>query len=238
MKFTVAPYLLVALATGFITTAKAMEKSHSKMYEVAMPKKMAAHANGLGADIMKARSDHIKQLTRGGSATCDPVTGLVAGEFPCKNMDLVYFLTGEDLGSPYASNENPRIYATWVSDIWGWVDTKNGKEYALIGMWDGTSVVDVSNPNQPVVVCFIETTGGTLWKASTASTTSGETSRSSTMSCTLALKFPFMVSRRMILPPWRPSPVTVRESLSCPLIILLLSSALHTTLSLLPKLVK
>jgi choice-of-anchor B domain-containing protein len=87
---------------------------------------------------------------------------LIAGTFPCKNMNLSYYLTGQELGSPLAFEENPPIYSTWVSDIWGWVDPKNGKEYALVGMWDGTSVVDISNPSNPKVICFIETTGGVV----------------------------------------------------------------------------
>jgi hypothetical protein len=162
MKLTVSTSLLGALAMGAVTTVKAMEESQTKMYQVAMPKKMEAHSNGPSSDFMKVRSDRIKKLTRGGVVPCDPDTGLVAGEFPCKNMDLVYFLTGEELGSPYASVEDPAIYATWVSDIWGWVDPKNDKEYALIGMWDGTSVVDISNPQNPQVICFVETTRGTV----------------------------------------------------------------------------
>ena len=31
------------------------------------------------------------------------------------------------------------------SDIWGWVDS-NGNEFAIVGLNDGFSVVDVTNP--------------------------------------------------------------------------------------------
>ena len=31
------------------------------------------------------------------------------------------------------------------SDIWGWVDNSTNEEYALVGLNDGFSVVDVSN---------------------------------------------------------------------------------------------
>jgi choice-of-anchor B domain-containing protein len=143
--------------------AAAMEPSDSTMYKVIMPYKMAAHANGASAEFMKIASEKIKKLTRGnGEVQCDPETNLIAGTFPCKNMNLAYYLTGQELGSPYAFKENPLIYSTWVSDIWGWVDSKNGKEYALVGMWDGTSVVDISNPSNPEVICFIETTRGVV----------------------------------------------------------------------------
>jgi hypothetical protein len=84
-------------------------------------------------------------------ATCDPDTGLAGGQFACKNMDLVNYLTGEELGSPYASNPEPSVYQTWVSDIWGWVDPHHGREYALVGMWDGTSIDDITDPRNPEV---------------------------------------------------------------------------------------
>ena len=36
------------------------------------------------------------------------------------------------------------------NDIWGWVDPINGGEYALVGLNDGFSCVNVSNPANPV----------------------------------------------------------------------------------------
>jgi len=49
-----------------------------------------------------------------------------------------------------------------MSDIWGHVDA-TGKEYALVGTEDGTSIVDISNPAAPVEVFF---SGGatTIWR--------------------------------------------------------------------------
>ena len=40
------------------------------------------------------------------------------------------------------------------SDIWGWVDS-NGNEYALVGLNDGFSVVDVTNGTNPVEMFYI-----------------------------------------------------------------------------------
>ncbi len=40
------------------------------------------------------------------------------------------------------------------SDIWGWADP-NGNEYALVGLNDGFSVVDVTNPTNPVEMFYI-----------------------------------------------------------------------------------
>ncbi|NUN10202.1 MAG: choice-of-anchor B family protein [Ignavibacteriaceae bacterium] len=40
------------------------------------------------------------------------------------------------------------------SDIWGWVDPQ-GREYAIIGVYHGTSIIDVTNPAQPIQKAFI-----------------------------------------------------------------------------------
>ena len=41
------------------------------------------------------------------------------------------------------------------SDIWGWVDNSTNEEYALVGLNDGFSVVDVSNGTNPVERFYI-----------------------------------------------------------------------------------
>lgn len=46
-------------------------------------------------------------------------------------------------------------YNQKVNDVWGYVDN-TGKEYALVGGTTGASIVDVSNPNAPVSLFFIE----------------------------------------------------------------------------------
>jgi hypothetical protein len=107
--------ILGALGPVVLPGVAAMEESDSTMYKVLMPYKMAAHANAASAKSMKAQSDDLKTLTRGrgrGELECDPDTNLVAGKFPRKNINLAYYLTGQELGSPYASEENPLIYST------------------------------------------------------------------------------------------------------------------------------
>ncbi len=53
-------------------------------------------------------------------------------------------------------------YEVELSDIWGYTD-ENGKEYALVGLETGTSIVDISNPSTPEEV--IRVPGGvSLWK--------------------------------------------------------------------------
>lgn len=50
---------------------------------------------------------------------------------------------------------------TNLNDIWGYSD--NGKEYALVGTYDGLSIVDVTNPNNLVELNYIKTVNS-VWK--------------------------------------------------------------------------
>lgn len=54
-----------------------------------------------------------------------------------------------------------------LSNIWGWVDTADGKEYALVGAADGLSIVDVSVPSSPAEVIQIPVPPGSdscIWR--------------------------------------------------------------------------
>lgn len=49
-----------------------------------------------------------------------------------------------------------------LSDIWGYVDG-NGNEYAIVGLENGTSIVDVTNPTAPAEV-FYSPGANTIWR--------------------------------------------------------------------------
>lgn len=53
-------------------------------------------------------------------------------------------------------------YDEELSDVWGYVD-ETGKEYALVGLYNGFSVVDVTNPQNPVEVYF-EPGPNSIWR--------------------------------------------------------------------------
>lgn len=70
------------------------------------------------------------------------------GDYPCNNIDLVGWVSPDDLmGEPLSQND-PLI----LNDIWGWTDPAIGKEYALVGLNDGVTFVDLSTPSEPVVI--------------------------------------------------------------------------------------
>jgi choice-of-anchor B domain-containing protein len=84
------------------------------------------------------------------AASC---SGGFAAEYPCRGID---FMSRVPLSS---FNGNP----TSASNLWGYVDLDNNREYAIIGLRNGTGVVDVTDPANPVVV---ETIVGvsSLWR--------------------------------------------------------------------------
>ena len=60
----------------------------------------------------------------------------------------------ELIGTNNTANE-VLIGASTYNDIWGYTAI-NGKEYALVGTWDGTQIIDIStDPNNPITVGYI-----------------------------------------------------------------------------------
>ncbi|MCA9739239.1 MAG: choice-of-anchor B family protein, partial [Gemmatimonadetes bacterium] len=93
--------------------------------------------------------------------TGEPIDCTAQGEaagFGCQDVDLVSFLPVSELGGERG---------IMVSDIWGWTDPESGKEYAILGRFDGTSFVDVSDPARPVYLGNLPLTEGAtknLWR--------------------------------------------------------------------------
>lgn len=76
-----------------------------------------------------------------------------AGPYPCENVDLLSYMPLSEFGSQSGN------------DIWGWTDPKNNKEYALMGLDDGTGFVDISNPRKPVYLGKLPTqTDPSIWR--------------------------------------------------------------------------
>jgi choice-of-anchor B domain-containing protein len=65
-----------------------------------------------------------------------------AGSFPCHNIDFLAQVQLAELPSQPVS----------ASNLWGFVDLDDGREYAVLGHRNGTTVVDVSDPDTPVIV--------------------------------------------------------------------------------------
>jgi len=76
----------------------------------------------------------------GGAVEC--VDGR-AGIFECDNVDLIAFLPIQAIGGGRGVTTN---------DIWGWTDPQSDRDYAIVGMRDGTAFVDITDPYVPVFV--------------------------------------------------------------------------------------
>jgi len=77
----------------------------------------------------------------------------MAGVYPCDGFDLLSEFTVEDLDS------------TRGNDSWGWTDPDDGKEYAIIGLNNGTAFIDISDPVNPIFLGKLPThTGNSTWR--------------------------------------------------------------------------
>ncbi|HEY1011190.1 MAG TPA: choice-of-anchor B family protein [Herpetosiphonaceae bacterium] len=83
--------------------------------------------------------------------TC--VNGM-AGLYPCKGIDLMAHVPLAQLG----------VGNTEASNIWGFVDKNDNREYAVIGLDRGTAVVEVTNPEAPRVVGTVAATNTSSWR--------------------------------------------------------------------------
>ncbi len=74
-----------------------------------------------------------------------------AGGFGCRNVDVLSFMPLSDIGARRGVTTN---------DVWGWTDPETHREYALIGMTDATSFIDVTDPSNPVYLGKLDKTEG------------------------------------------------------------------------------
>ncbi|WP_109302095.1 choice-of-anchor B family protein [Aquimarina sp. AU474] len=82
-----------------------------------------------------------------------PCQNGLAGSYPCNDYDLMSTITLSQMNAG-AGN-----------DSWGWTDPQNGKEYALIGLNNGTAFIDISNPTNPVYLGKLPTaTSNSSWR--------------------------------------------------------------------------
>jgi len=85
-----------------------------------------------------------------GPETC---TAGMAGNHSCDGISLRKRVSLADMGGRSGN------------DLWGWVDPVSGKEYALMGLDNGVSFVDVSDPDRPIIVGRLPTaTFPSIWR--------------------------------------------------------------------------
>jgi choice-of-anchor B domain-containing protein len=82
-----------------------------------------------------------------------PCVNGMAGQYPCEGIDMQSHI-GLNALNANAGN-----------DSWGWTDPDSGKEYALMGLDNGTAFIDISDPVNPVYLGKLPThTGSSSWR--------------------------------------------------------------------------
>ncbi|MGC1515843.1 MAG: choice-of-anchor B family protein [Maribacter sp.] len=82
-----------------------------------------------------------------------PCVNGMAGEYPCNGFDLLGRVSLLTMGAGSAN------------DIWGWTDASTGKEYALMGLDNGTAFIDISNATAPLYLGKLPTaTTASSWR--------------------------------------------------------------------------
>ncbi len=92
--------------------------------------------SGIATTVLSAQS--ISRV--GKSFSCN--NGTAVG-FACNSADLLSVLTPADMGASAGIELN---------DLWGWTDESTGREFAIVGRYDGTAFVEVTDPLNPVYV--------------------------------------------------------------------------------------
>ena len=74
--------------------------------------------------------------------------------YNCSNVDLMSHVPLDAMGALETGN-----------DVWGWTDPETGREYALMGLDNGTFFVDVTSPETPLLMGTLPTaTTPRLWR--------------------------------------------------------------------------
>ncbi|MFW6089464.1 MAG: choice-of-anchor B family protein, partial [Gemmatimonadota bacterium] len=101
---------------------------------------------------------HEAELFTEVTSAYEPITGdkidCTDGEasaFPCSNVDMLSFLPVDAVGGGRGVETN---------DVWGWTDPETNREYALIGLTDATSFVDLTDPSNPIYLGKLDRTPG------------------------------------------------------------------------------
>lgn len=92
-------------------------------------------------------------LTPTDNTNTNTCTNGFAASFPCNDYDLMSRVTLNDMS------------ATSGNDSWGWTDPTTNKEYALMGLNNGTAFIDISDAANPIYLGKLPTaTSSSSWR--------------------------------------------------------------------------
>ncbi len=117
-----AEYRETLVARGFQVIAD------QKSLDTALTREIAA----LQSELKELRSSHAQK----------PCINNQSGIFSCASVNLLSHVAFQDM----------QLNASSAIDIWGFVDLNTQREYALIGLNNGTAVFDVTDPRRPIEI--------------------------------------------------------------------------------------
>ena len=104
--------------------------------------KWAADRAAAAAGVIDTSPAPALQATQASSAAC--LQGFAA-QFPCRNVDFQSQIAlGQFSSTP-----------TSAANVWGFADLNDNREYGIIGLRNGTAIVDVTDPAHPREVATI-----------------------------------------------------------------------------------
>jgi choice-of-anchor B domain-containing protein len=104
-------------------------------------------------------NDGIGDLCDAVDFTSLPCENGYAGIYPCDGFDLIGYMSLEAMSIGTVSG------SLSGNDSWGWTDPENGKEYALVGISSHTAFVDMSDPDNLILVGVLPTaTVNSSWR--------------------------------------------------------------------------
>ncbi len=106
--------------------------------------RVIADSKSIGREAsLRTKAMLASQASLAVNAAATDCTNGFAGVFPCSNVDLLAHIADRTPGARGA-------------DIWGFVDLNTNREYAIVGYTTGTAVYDVSDPESPREVGFVD----------------------------------------------------------------------------------
>lgn len=139
----------IIASTGVVAPAFAHDDVHGRPHFKGPPAAPTAVMRALEADSKSAQS--LAAITN------VPCVGGFANAYPCQNVDLLALVPLADMesGGPLGG----------ANDVWGWTDQVTGREFALVGLEEGTAFVEITDPVNPVYLGKLATrTNTSIWR--------------------------------------------------------------------------
>mmetsp|Transcript_20250 Transcript_20250/g.42364 ORF Transcript_20250/g.42364 Transcript_20250/m.42364 type:complete len:205 (+) Transcript_20250:159-773(+) len=167
-KACVSTFALLLLEWHSVSAVRNMTQPERPHH---MQRKAKLHRNKalLESELIGKNIEFIKRSERsdlrvpGSNFRCNDEEEKTLTGYSCSKMDQAAFITNAELGSRAATDfthecddGKDSLGFDYINDIWGYESSSSNRKYAIAGMWDGTSFVDITDQRNPVVLGFLE----------------------------------------------------------------------------------